>query len=174
MKQQTLDHGRRGGGKKRNKKYWMCQLKVLHHVCLILFCIIDMILAKCFLKQLNNLLMSMLPQRVPDLDKKLNPHSPIVFFSLGLAGLLALRPLYEETCQCYGPRRRRRRNKSSVQSQKNIYIYIYKKWNKSIRTCFTGVHVDGPTSRNVITRGSKKFIVQLKMFVCLMWNSLKE
>lgn len=47
-----------GSEEKRNKKTWMC-LKMLHHVCLIPFCIIDMILAKWFFfKRLNNLLLS--------------------------------------------------------------------------------------------------------------------
>lgn len=100
--QRTLD---RGGGKKKQKKNWMCLMKMLHHVCLIPFCIIDMNYwydsCKVFFKQLNNLLLSMLPQRVPDLDKKLN--SPLFFFSSGLSTghrPFACEPPYEETFSC--------------------------------------------------------------------------
>lgn len=110
MKQQTLDH--RGEKKKRKKKYWMCLMKMLHHVCLIPFCIIDMNYwydsCKVFFKQLNNLLMSMLPQRVPDLDKKLN--SPFFFLwdSQWVVGLLPLSPHMKRPVMCCGPRWRHR------------------------------------------------------------------
>lgn len=99
VKQQTLDLW--GAKKEKRKKYWMCLMKMLHHVCLIPFCIIDMNYwydsCKVFFKQLNNLLLSMLPQRVPDLDKKLNSPSPFFFFfclwdSQWFRGLLPLRP----------------------------------------------------------------------------------
>lgn len=93
-----------GEEKEKKRKYWMCLMKMLHHVCLIPFCIIDMNYwydsCKVFFKQLNNLLLSMLPQRVPDLDKKLNSTPPL-FFSLGLSaghGPFAFEPPYEETC----------------------------------------------------------------------------
>lgn len=91
--------------KKKNKN-WMCLKKMLHHVCLIPFCIIDMNYwydsCKVFFKQRNNLLLSMLPQRVPDLDKK-NPPSLFFFFfsfldSWWVIGLFAFEPPYEETC----------------------------------------------------------------------------
>lgn len=60
-------------GVKKKKKKLNVLMKMLHHVCLIPFCIIDMNWydsCKVFFKQLNNLLLSMLPQCVPDLDKK--------------------------------------------------------------------------------------------------------
>lgn len=102
MKQRTLDQRR----KKTTKKKPEC-LKMLHHVCLIPFCIIDMNYwydsCKVFFKQLNNLLLSMLPQRVPDLDKKLLP--PLFCFFLlflwdsqWVTGLLPLSPHWKETC----------------------------------------------------------------------------
>lgn len=81
-----------GEEKEKKRKYWMCLMKMLHHVCLIPFCIIDMNYwydsCKVFFKQLNNLLLSMLPQRVPDLDKKLNstPPPPFCFFFGTLSG----------------------------------------------------------------------------------------
>lgn len=69
--------------------------KMLYHVCLIPFCIIDIIPAKCFLKGLNNLLLSTLPQRVPDLDKKLDPvptTNRLLFVSSSFFLLYLLRP----------------------------------------------------------------------------------
>lgn len=74
------------GEQKKNRMRW----KMLHRVCLIPFCIIDIILANCFF--LNNWIIyyCLLPQRVPDLDKKLSPpppssththtHTPCFFF----------------------------------------------------------------------------------------------
>lgn len=65
-------------------------------------CMFDTILyywydsCKVFFKQLNNLLSSMLPQRVPDLDRKLNsPPAPLFSFlwdSQWVRGLLPLSP----------------------------------------------------------------------------------
>lgn len=65
------------------KKIMLNVLKKLHHVCLIPFCIIDMILAKCFL---NNWIIYyyLLPQRVPDLDKKFNLPPPYVILRIVL------------------------------------------------------------------------------------------
>lgn len=77
----------------------MCLMKMLHHVCLIPFCITDMILAKCFFKQLNNLLLSMLPQRVPDLDKKT---PSLLSFFWDSHRPFASEPLHEETCNVLG------------------------------------------------------------------------
>ena len=82
---------------------------MLHHVCLIPFCIIDMNYwydsCKMFFKRLNNLLLSMLPQCVPDLDKKnkktLN-WTPLYFpswFSFGtqrLKGLFLQAPVWTD------------------------------------------------------------------------------
>lgn len=125
MKQQTLDRRR---GRKKWKKNWLCLMKMLHHVCLIPFCIIDMNYwydsCKVFFKQLINLLLSMLPQRVPDLDKKLN--SPF-FFSLGLSvgrRPFASEPLYEETCNALW---------TKMETQ-NLVLNYKKKKKKRIRT----------------------------------------
>ncbi len=115
MKQQTLDRGEKKNNKKKKPE---CLMKMLHHVCLIPFCIIDMNYwydsCKVFFKQLNNLLLSMLPQRVPDLDKKLN--SPLLFFpfflflwdSQRVTGLLPLNPHSKRLVMCCGPRWRNR------------------------------------------------------------------
>lgn len=71
-----------------NSWLWIVEEENKKAVCVfdenVASCMFDTILyywydsCKVFFKQLNNLLLSMLPQRVPDLDKKLNP-SPYLF-----------------------------------------------------------------------------------------------
>lgn len=108
-----------GSGRKKNKQKKTnpeCSMKMLHHVCLIPFCIIDMNYwydsCKVFFKQLNNLLLSMLPQRVPDLDKKLNFPPPFFFLFLWdsqwVTGLSPLSPHRKRLVMCCGPRWRNR------------------------------------------------------------------
>lgn len=63
-------------------RMWGTKKTELHPVCLIPFCIIDMILARCFL---NNWIIyyCLLPQRVPDMDKKTKLQHGFLFCPLG-------------------------------------------------------------------------------------------
>lgn len=88
----SSDSNRLVGGWGKNvkkKKSWMCLMKN------VVSCMFDTILyywydsCKVFFKGLNNLLLSTLPQRVPDLDKKFNPAPPCLpsfFFVVPLFG----------------------------------------------------------------------------------------
>lgn len=106
-----------------------------------------MILAKCFLKQRNNLLLSMLPQRVPDLDKKIPPLPPFFFFffSFGLMMVhrpFAFEPPYEETCDVFWTKVKKQKMVLSLNSIKDL--------------SFTGAHVDRLASENITIQGLKK------------------
>lgn len=85
MSNEATDSGSKWG-KKKNLNVFN---EMLHHVCLIPFCIIDMILAKCFLNNWIIYLLSVLPQLVPDLDKKLNS-SPFLVFLWDFQGFTGL------------------------------------------------------------------------------------
>lgn len=146
------------GKKKKRRKKGMCLMKMLHHVCLIPFCIIDMNYwydsCKVFFKQLNNLLLSMLPQRVPDLDKKLPLPRFLLFFFFGTLSrghrpFSLSAPIRGDLC-C-GPRWR----------NKNIVLEFKKeKKKKSIRTsALPGLMWMALASENVIIK--EKFVVQL-------------
>lgn len=153
-------------------------MKMLHHVCLIPFCIIDMNYwydsCKVFFKQLNNLLMSMLPQCVPDLDKKKRKKKkrkklPHIFFfhSLGLS--LAQRPFCLWAFKW--------RDLSCVvlwtKMKKQRLVLRYKRLNKiKIRPQLYWSSCGWPHINKIIRQGSKwdKFVT-FSMFHSLMWNS---
>lgn len=156
-------------------------MKMLHHVCLIPFCIIDMNYwydsCKVFFKQLNNLLMSMLPQCVPDLDKKkekkrrekIPPHffSFILWDSHWLEGLFVFELVKWRDLPCVV---------LWTKMKKQRLVLRYKRLNKiKIRPQLYWSSCGWPHINKIITQGSKwdKFdkFVTFTMFHSSIWNS---